>query len=68
MKKYNCYFDQHNVKHADYKDVELLNNFLTPSGRIQHRRHNRVSAKRQRELSLAIKRARFMGLIPFVRS
>jgi len=67
MKKH-CYFKKNNIEHIDYKDVALIEKFLTPSGRIMARKNTGVSAKKQRALSLAIKRARFMGLLPYVRS
>ena len=60
------YFSSNNIKHIDYKDVDLLKRFLTPSARMQSRRRTDVTAKSQRKLSLAIKRARFMGLLPYV--
>lgn len=65
MKK-QCYFTQNNIKHIDYKDVDLLKKFLNPHGRILSRKRTGVTAKNQRQLALAIKRSRFMGLIPFV--
>jgi small subunit ribosomal protein S18 len=60
------YFSSNNIKHIDYKDVDLLKRFLTPSARMQSRRRTDVTAKSQRKLSLAIKRARFMGLLPYI--
>ncbi len=60
------YFSSNNIKHIDYKDVDLLRRFLTPSARIQSRRRTDVTSKNQRKLAMAIKRARFMGLIPYV--
>lgn len=60
------YFSSNNIKHIDYKDVDLLRRFLTPSARIQSRRRTDVTSKNQRKLALAIKRARFMGLIPYI--
>ena len=64
--KQQCYFSQNNIKHIDYKDIELLKKFLNPHGRIQAAKRSGVSAKYQRQLALAIKRARFMGLLPYV--
>lgn len=61
-----CYFSQNNIKHVDYKDVELLKKFLNPHGRIQAGKRTDVSAKYQRKLAVAVKRARFMGLLPYV--
>ncbi|TSC57393.1 MAG: small subunit ribosomal protein S18 [Parcubacteria group bacterium Greene0416_79] len=61
-----CYFSQNNIKHVDYKDTELLKKFLDPYGRIMSSRRTGVSAKYQRKLALAVKRARYMGLLPYV--
>ncbi len=52
--------------HIDYKDTELLKKFLNPHARIISRKKTGVSAKEQRALALAVKRARFLGLLPFV--
>jgi len=65
MKK-QCYFSQNNITHVDYKDTELLKKFLNPHGRIIAGKRTSVSAKYQRKLALAVKRARFMGLLPYV--
>ena len=50
----------------DYKDLDTLAKYLTPQGQIQARRRSGYCAKCQRELKQAIKRARHMGLLPFV--
>lgn len=60
------YFSSNNIKHIDYKDVELLRKFLTPGARMLSHKRTDVTAKNQRKLSVAIKRARFMGLLPYV--
>ncbi len=60
------YFTQNNIKHIDYKDIEILRMFVSPSGKIMPRRRTQLSAKHQRQVADAIKRARFMGLLPFV--
>ena len=60
------YFSSNNIKHIDYKDVEVLKRFLSPSARIQSRRRTDTTAKNQRKLAEAIKRARFMGLLPYI--
>jgi small subunit ribosomal protein S18 len=60
------FFTKYNIKHIDYKDTALLKRFLTPHGRIMPARFSRVSQKNQRKLSEAIKRARFMALLPFI--
>lgn len=61
-----CYFSQNNIKHIDYKDTEILRKFLNPHGRMVSRKKSGVSAKSQRQLATAVKRARFMGLLPYV--
>jgi small subunit ribosomal protein S18 len=65
MKK-QCYFKQNNIKHVDYKDVDLLKKFLNPHGRLMSKKKTGVSSINQRKLSTAVKRARFMALLPFV--
>jgi len=64
MKK--CFFSQNNIKHIDYKDTEILKKFLNPHARMMARKKTGISAKFQRQLSEAVKRARFMGLLPYV--
>ena len=60
------YFSANNIKHIDYKDLEILKKFLNPSGKIMSHRRTGVSLKNQRKLATAIKNARFLGLLPFV--
>ncbi len=50
----------------DYKDVETLRKFLNPHGKIMSRRRTGLSAANQRALAQAIKRARFMALLPYI--
>ncbi len=57
---------QQNIENIDYKDVELLKKFLNPHARLMARKRTGISAKHQRELANAVKRARFMALLPFV--
>ena len=52
--------------HVDYKNVDLLRRFVSDRGKIRPRRQTGVCAKHQRRLSVAIKRARHMALLPFV--
>lgn len=66
MIKKQCYFTQNSIKFIDYKDVEILKKFLNPHARVMSPKRTGVCSKNQRKLSLAIKRARFMGLLPFV--
>lgn len=60
------FFSSNNIQHIDYKDIAILKQFLNPSGRIVSRKRTELTAKNQRKLVTAIKRARIMGLIPFV--
>jgi small subunit ribosomal protein S18 len=61
-----CFFKQHNIEHIDYKDTEILKKFLNPHARIIGKKRTDVSAVNQRKLATAVKRARFMALLPFV--
>ncbi len=61
-----CYFSKNNIKYIDYKDVDTLKKFLTPHSRVNGSKKTGVSSKYQRKLANAIKRARFMALIPYV--
>ena len=66
MIKKQCYFKQNGIKFVDYKNIELLRKFLTPSGKIMAAKRSGVSRKSQRALSRAVKNARFMGLLPYI--
>ncbi len=65
MKKQD-YFKQNSIKFIDYKDTEILVKFLNPHARMLSRKKTGLTAGNQRQLSEAIKRARFMGLLPYV--
>ena len=62
----SCPFSGPNAPKIDYKDVRLLSRFLSERGKIVPSRITAVSAKKQRELATAIKRARFLALLPYV--
>ena len=62
----SCPFSGPNAPVIDYKDVRLLSRFLSERGKIVPSRITAVSAKKQRELANAIKRARFLALLPYV--
>lgn len=64
-KRRGCPFTAAGVKHIDYKDVETLSRFVTERGKIIPRRITGTSAHHQRILVTAIKRARYMALLPF---
>ena len=61
-----CPFSGANAPVIDYKDIRLLSRFISERGKIVPSRITAVSAKKQRELAQAIKRARFLGLLPYV--
>ncbi|MDO4198138.1 MAG: 30S ribosomal protein S18 [Erysipelotrichaceae bacterium] len=61
-----CYFTKNKIDYIDYKDVELLKKFISPNGKITPRRVTGTSAKYQRKLATAIKRARQMALLPYI--
>ena len=54
------------IQRIDYKDIDTLKKFLNPHGKILARRRTGLSAAGQRSLSEAVKRARFMALIPYI--
>ena len=62
----SCPFSGTGAPKIDYKDVRLLSRFLSERGKIVPARITSVSAKKQRELAIAIKRARFLALLPYV--
>jgi len=61
-----CPFTGTNAMKIDYKDVRVLNKFVSERGKMVPSRISAVSATNQRALSLAIKRARFLALMPYV--
>ncbi len=61
----SCPFSGPNAPKIDYKDVKLLQRYISERGKIVPSRITAVSAKKQRELAQAIKRARFLGLLPY---
>jgi small subunit ribosomal protein S18 len=60
-----CRFKADGVKEIDYKDVNLLRNYIMENGKIVPSRITGTSARYQRQLSTAIKRARFLALLPY---
>jgi len=61
----SCYFCEKNIKEIDFRDTELLKNFISGLAKIKPRRKTRVCSKHQRQLSRTIKRARHLGLLPY---
>ncbi len=65
-RKKTCPFTGPNAPAIDWKDTRLLGRYISERGKIIPSRITAVSQKKQRELAKAIKRARFMGLLPYV--
>ncbi len=61
-----CFFCVNNVREVDYKDIEALKQFLDSHGRIAKHQKTTTCSLHQRKLSTAIKRARFLALLPFI--
>lgn len=55
------------IRVVDYKDEKLLSRFLTERGKILPRRLSGVTARHQRQLAIAIKRARYLALLPYIK-
>ncbi|MBX4180800.1 30S ribosomal protein S18 [Sodalis sp. CWE] len=60
-----CRFTTEKITEIDYKDITLLKNYITECGKIVPSRITGTSAKYQRQLSRAIKRARYLSLLPY---
>jgi small subunit ribosomal protein S18 len=63
----SCPFCESRVRFLDYKDDRALGRFITDRGKILPSRLSGVCARHQRQLAIAIKRARFLALIPYIR-
>lgn len=60
-----CRFTAEGIKSVDYKDIEMLKNYITESGKIVPSRITGTKVKYQRQLSRAVKIARYLALIPY---
>jgi small subunit ribosomal protein S18 len=60
-----CYLCENNIKGIDYKDPDLLRRFVSPQGRINAPKRTGCCSKHQRIVSQAVKRARFLALLPY---
>ena len=60
-----CRFSAEGIKHVDYKEVDLLKDFITENGKIIPARITGTKAKYQRQLTSAVKVARFLALLPY---
>lgn len=57
---------QNDIRYIDYKDTELLKQFMNPHGRIMGKKRTALTSKQQRMVEEAIKRARFMAILPYI--
>ena len=60
-----CRFTAEGISHIDYKDVELLKQYISENGKIVPSRITGTSTKYQRQLAVAIKQARYLALLPY---
>jgi len=63
----HCYFCQRNIKEIDFKDTQTLQRFTSLLGKIKGRKKTGLCARHQRKIAQAIKRARYLGLLPYLR-
>ncbi len=66
-RKKTCYFTDNKIEYIDFKNVEMLRKFISERGKILPRRVTGTKAFYQKHLAIAIKRARHMALLPFVK-
>ena len=66
-RKRRCYFTENKIKYIDFKDAEMLRRFISDRGKILPRRVTGTKSNYQAELAVAIKRARHMALLPFIK-
>ncbi|MEI6297043.1 MAG: 30S ribosomal protein S18 [bacterium] len=66
MNTKQCNYCVNNVKYVDYKDTETLKKFLTPHSAITKSWRTSTCSRHQRKMTSAVKRARFLALLPFV--
>ena len=64
-RKRYCRFTAEGIKEIDYKDLDLLKQYVTETGKIVPSRITGTSAKYQRQLATAVKRARYLALLPY---
>lgn len=66
-RKKRCYFTDNKIKYIDYKDFNMLQRFISDRGKILPRRVTGTKSRYQAELAVAIKRARHMALMPYIK-
>lgn len=62
----NNILTQNDIRYVDYKDIDLLKQFMNPHGRIMGKKRTGLTSKQQRSVEAAVKRARLLGLLPYV--
>lgn len=62
----NCYFCKRNMNEIDFKDINVLSNYISRSNKIKSQKKTRLCSKHQRRIALAIRRARYLGLLPYI--
>lgn len=60
-----CYFCSQNIEHPDYKDAKLLLRFISSQAKIVDPKYTSTCSRHQRRLAIAVKRARYLALVPF---
>jgi len=65
QKERQCFFCQRNLKEIDFKNTLFLSRFVSGLGKIRSKRKTNLCAKHQRMVSKNVKRARYLGLLPF---
>jgi small subunit ribosomal protein S18 len=65
QRKRFCYFCRENIENIDYKNVSMLEKFISDKGKIRPRRSTGNCVQHQKKIAMAIKRARIMALIPY---
>lgn len=65
INKKECIFCRRNVNEIDYRDEKTLKKYVSSLAKIKPRKKNWLCARHQRKLAIAVKRARFLGLLPF---
>ncbi len=68
FKKRNCFFCKEKIAEVDYKDATVLRRFISDKGKIKPPRTTGSCRRHQRQVAIAIKRAREMALLPYVMS
>jgi len=63
----SCYFCQYNIKEIDYKNTDLLKRFISGLAKIRAKKRTGVCSSHQKKLAKAIKRARYLGLLPITK-